>query len=50
MKNVFVSVLAILTSVSAYSSIPLSNGKDLVCSGTAYILSPNYNCKEDYKP
>ena len=50
MKNVFVSVLVILTSISAYSGIPKSNGKDLVCSGVAYILSPYYNCKEDYKP
>ena len=48
MKNVFVSVMTILTSISAYSSIPKSNGKDLVCSGSATISTPYYTCDTDY--
>ncbi len=48
MKNVFVSVLAILTSVSAYSSMPKSIGKDLLCVGDATITTPYYTCETGY--
>ena len=48
MKNVFVSLVAILTSVSAYSGVPKSNGKDLVCYGTARISTPYYTCDGGY--